>query len=178
VHYILFRIIMDNSKLQIWSGSNNDLLTTLCHVTLQSETLNVWIEPSSMQIFTRQNSKYHFLNTETGGNLSTEAIPSAECNKSRKIYSNMKDMFYKNTIFLIPNKIFLNFSSFMNLIHYLCLSVCPNLRTLETLNELSWSVVSGSFANINYKIIVNYMSNWIVESHQFSQIWIFLFTHF
>jgi len=45
--FTLFRISMDNSKLQIWSGSHKDLLTTLCHVTLQHETLNVWIEPSS-----------------------------------------------------------------------------------------------------------------------------------
>jgi hypothetical protein len=62
------------------------------------------------QIFTRQNSKYQFMNAETDGNLSTEAIPSAECNKNQKIYFNVKDMFYKNTIFLIQNKIFLNFS--------------------------------------------------------------------
>jgi len=48
MHYILFRINMDSSKLQMWSGSQNNLLTTLCHVTLQHETLNVWIEPSSI----------------------------------------------------------------------------------------------------------------------------------
>lgn len=102
------------------------------------------------QIFTRQNSKYQIINAETDGNLSTKAIPSAECNKSLKINSNVKDMFYKNIIFHIPNKTFINFLSFMNRIHYLCLSFCPNLRTLEMLNELSWNVVSGSFTNISY----------------------------
>ena len=55
------------------------------------------------KFFTRQNSKYHFLNTETGGNLLTEAIPSAECNKSQKIYSNLTHICYKNTNVLIPN---------------------------------------------------------------------------
>ena len=55
------------------------------------------------QIFTRQNSKYQFLNTETGGNVLTEVIPSAEYNKSQKIYSNLKDMCNKNAVFLIPN---------------------------------------------------------------------------
>lgn len=55
------------------------------------------------QIFTRQNSKYQFSNTETGGNQLTEVIPSAECNKSQKLYSNLKEMCYKNAIFLIPN---------------------------------------------------------------------------
>ena len=53
------------------------------------------------QIFTRQNSKYQFLNTKTGGNILTEVIPIAECNKSQSIYSNLKDMYYKNAIFLI-----------------------------------------------------------------------------
>jgi hypothetical protein len=36
----------------------------------------------SEKIFTRQNPKYQFLNTKTGGNLSTEAIPAAGMNKS------------------------------------------------------------------------------------------------